>query len=259
MIVKMLTKLRILIRKISTLIKIIYQITLFKLKYPFVPIVFPFRFNKHCYLTYYSQGCQDVYISSLLFNVLENSKEISYIIDIGCNHPEHFSNSLFLEKYFGCKTIAIDPLHEFEAIWNLVRPNAKFIPAAIGNSEAIVKLNITDDNMFSALEGSNLKPLSRINSERLIKLEKLSSIVTSLGINKILLVCIDVEGFELEVLKSIDFSSVEVKCFLIENNSRNLMGDEEIRVFLREKGFMFYARFGYLDDLFINSNCHPNF
>jgi len=248
---------KVLTRKTLTFIKSVYLINFFKIKHPFVPIIAPFKFNKLCYLTYYSQAGQDVYISSLLFNVLTSSEDTCYVVDVGCNHPEHFSNSLFLEKYFGCKTIAIDPISEFEPLWGYIRPEAKFISAAIGNSEQLMNLEVAEDTMFSSLEGSDSKLKDNISSKRLVEVRKLSNILNSLGINKVLLIAIDVEGFEIEVLKSIDFDSVEIKCFLVENNSQNLMGSENIRKFLYDKGFIFYARFGYLDDLFINSIYHP--
>lgn len=249
---------KVLIRKVLNLVKLVYVITLFKIKYPFVPFITPFKFNKLCYLTYYSQTGQDLYISSLLFNILTNSEETCYIVDIGCNHPEHFSNSLFLEKYFGCKTIAIDPIHEFQPLWSSMRPDAKFICAAIGELEQQTNLEIAEDSMFSALEGSRSKHTGNLSSNRLVEVVKLSTILKSLGINRVLLIAIDVEGFEMEVLKSIDFDSVEIKCFLIENNSQNLMGSEDIRNFLYDRGFILYARFGYLDDLFVKNTYHPS-
>jgi FkbM family methyltransferase len=252
-----------LVRKAITAIRVGCSVLIFKTKYPLVPIITPFKFNSFCYLTYYSQSGQDVYLSSLLFNILVSSSEDSYIIDIGCNHPEHFSNSFFFEKYFGCKTIAIDPLGELEPLWNSIRPNATFISSAIGTSEGPMILRIPNDqhfnNMFSYLEGSAAKFAGQDFNERTVEVRRLSSILDSFGINEILFVSIDVEGFEMEVLQSINFDSVEIKCFLIENNSSDLMGSEDIRSFLHDRGFMFYARFGYLDDLFINRSYYPIF
>lgn len=254
--------LMLLARKVRTAIRVGCSVLIFKTKYPLVPIITPFKFNNFCYLTYYSQLGQDIYLSSLLFNTLVSSSENSYIIDIGCNHPEHFSNSFFFEKYFGCKTIAIDPLGELEPLWNAIRPNATFIPTAIGTSEGSIILRIPNDehynNMFSHLEGSAARFAGQDFNEKTVEVRRLSSILESFGINKILFVSIDVEGFEMEVLQSINFDAVEIKCFIVENYSSDLMGSEDIRSFLHNRGFIFYARFGYSDDLFINRSYHHN-
>jgi len=62
---------------------------------------------------------------------------------------------------------------------------------------------------------------------------------------------IDVEGYEMNVLKGIDFEAVTISCFVIENN-KNERGtiDLEIREFMQQKGYRFAGRL-VIDDVFV--------
>lgn len=108
----------------------------FRVKYPKVSIIKPKSIG-----TYYSQEGQDLYLSSLLFDDLESDAG-KYIVDIGCNHPERFSNSYFFEKFFNFRTIAIDPIEEYSNLWTALRPDAIFIATALGKTSGTVTLNI---------------------------------------------------------------------------------------------------------------------
>ena len=61
----------------------------------------------------------------------------------------------------------------------------------------------------------------------------------------------DVEGYELDALKGIDFKAVTINVMTIENNDTSSFGDDKIRKFLKEKGFVFYARMHILDDVYV--------
>lgn len=224
----------------------------FKVRHPSVKIIQPLKIG-----TFYSQDGQDLYLSSLLFNYLNNNPN-PWVVDVGCNHPSHFSNSLFFEKWMGCRVLAIDPLEEFGVMWAGQRPSAKFISAAIGcNSDSVV-LRIPkgdlSDNMFSTVTGGVNKLESSEFSERTVQCLPLSGILSSQGITEVLLMSVDVEGVELDVLKSLDYEQVMIRCFVIENNSTNLYGSNAIREYLIQRGYVFLARIGFLDDVFVHGS-----
>jgi FkbM family methyltransferase len=225
----------------------------FRVKYPDVPIVKPQSMG-----TFYSQDGQDVYLSSLLFNWIKDD-EGGYVIDVGCNHPVRFSNSFFFDKYFNCKTIAIDPIEEYGNLWRSLRPNAIFIASALGKVAGVVTLNIPDptsiyDDMFSSINLKNPKVGETGCTQREVPCATLASVLENYNVTNILFVSIDVEGFELDVLEGIDFEHVSIKCFVIENNTDNLLGAEEIRIFLKSKGYVYISRIGFLDDIFLHNS-----
>lgn len=230
----------------------------FKIRHPSVKIIQPLKIG-----TFYSQDGQDLYLSSLLFNYLNNNPN-PWVVDVGCNHPSHFSNSLFFEKWLGCRVLAIDPLEEFSGLWSQQRPSAKFISAAIASTSDSIVLRVPkgelSDNMFSSVIGGVNKAAELEFSERTVQCLTLSGILAEQGIKEILLMSIDVEGVELEVLKSLDFQQAMVRCFVIENNSTNLYGSNAIREYLTQRGYIYFARIGFLDDVFVHGsmvNGHP--
>jgi FkbM family methyltransferase len=231
----------------------------FKIKYPYVKVMRPNEIG-----TFYSQDGQDLVLASLLFNYINNNSN-PWVLDIGCNHPSHYSNSLFFEKWFGCRVLAIDPLEEFGPMWAHQRPSATFIPAAIGCISDSVVLRVPkgelSDNMFSTVDGGVNKRKDVELIERNVTCLRLSDVLFSHNINEVMLMSIDVEGLELEVLKSIDFEKVTIRCIVLENNSTNLYGSNCIRKFLLQHGYIFIVRIGFLDDVFVHGsmiNGHSN-
>lgn len=223
----------------------------FRVRHPMVPIIKPLLVG-----TYYSQDGQDLYLAALLFNVFK-SKEKQYVVDIGCNHPERFSNSKFFEQYFNCKTIAIDPIEEYGTLWHELRPDALFIPTALGETDGSVTLSIPNgsvayDDMFSFTAGRNPKIGSTECTQRNVPCVTLASILAAQQVSSVIVLSIDVEGAEMGVLQGIDFEQVEIQCLIIENNTDGLFGTEEIRLYLVNKGYVFFARIGFLDDVFIH-------
>lgn len=225
----------------------------FKSKYYKVRVINPLKVG-----TYFSQVGQDVYLSALLFKMIEK-QGVKTIIDIGCNHPINFSNSYFFEKYYDFTTLAFDPIAEYKELWTTLRPKAFFSENAIGDFEGSVILNIPErggnfDDMFSSLDKDNQRLKDEKTIECVVPCRTLGNILKEQDISEILFVSIDVEGFELQVLKGIDFDAVKISCFIIENNSKNLYGSNEIRDLLLSKGYIFKTRILCFDDVFVHES-----
>jgi FkbM family methyltransferase len=227
---------------------------LFKRKYPSAAFIRPLKTVG----TFFSQYGQDLYIASLLISQFNKIKS-RVVIDIGANHPQKFSNTFFFEKYLGCETIAVDPLREFEAQWLDLRERAKFYNFALGSEEGEVILNVPSkqDSMFSYLDTEDSRRLFKATfcERRSVKMTTLNHILESHNVFDILFMSIDVEGSELEVLRGIDFNRQKFQCVLIENNSDGYFGNENIRNYMTSKGYIYFARIGWGDDLFL----HPSF
>lgn len=227
----------------------------FRMKYPSAAFVRPLK-NVG---TFFSQDGQDLYIASLLIPLYDKI-ESRVVIDVGANDPQKFSNSLFFEKYLGCETIAVDPLREFEAQWQSTRHKAKFYNFALGSKEGELVLNVPSqhDNMFSSLDGGHRKEnvKSVPHERRPVKVTTLTHLLKSNDVTDVLFMSIDVEGSEIEVLRGIDFESLKFRCVLIENNSDGYFGDDAIREYMVKQGYIYFARVGWLDDLFLHPSLH---
>jgi FkbM family methyltransferase len=225
----------------------------FKLNHP---SVIWFRSGNISKLTFFSQGGQDAFIAMLLFNKLKNTDGQHIIVDVGANHPEKYSNSCFLERFMGCRTLAIEPLAEFKILWNEKRPAAEFIQAAAGSQSGFIEINVpvNGDNMFSSIAGG----VALVGSaQRKVTVTKLCDIFSKRKIGKILVLFMDIEGHEIEALQGIDFELVIIDVIVIENNEK-LFGTEAVRSFLISKGYVFFARINWLDDVFLRPDVLNN-
>ena len=86
----------------------------------------------------------------------------------------------------------------------------------------------------------------------------LAELLRARAIDTVHLLAIDVEGAELAILRSLDFTAVRVEVILVECNSREVAA--EVKHFLLEKGYQFLRRIG-VDRLFVHPQsrwfCQP--
>jgi FkbM family methyltransferase len=203
---------------------------------------------------YYSQYGQDKWLYDNLF---KDRKE-GFFIEIGADDGIDKSNTLFFEK-LGWKGICIEPSLER---YKTLRKNRNCI------CENVAILNHSGMEEFLDIQGwgkglsgivgcYDNKHLNRINKElrnplnkgnKIVKVrtKKLQQILDKYKVSQVDLCSIDVEGSELEVLKSIDFSSVKIKVIMVENN----YNDSAIKDFLEKYGYKFIRRIK-IDDIYL--------
>jgi FkbM family methyltransferase len=175
-------------------------------------------------------------------------QECEAIIDIGANSGQWLTRVVNFSK--DKKVLAIEPIKEiFEQLQSnfINHSNVKVLNFAIGRKSGTRKINISsNDGMSSSfLEMTKFHELGDPSVKNIkkqsVKVKDLSSIISRFKLRTIYLK-IDVQGFELEVLKSIksgDWSRikfVEVEVNLVENyESSSLI--EDVIFFLRSKDF----------------------
>lgn len=235
-----------------------WEIFLFRLRYPHVKIYKKLP-------TYYSQSGQDVLLSALLFPLISTSSEYNTVVDIGANDPFLFSNSLYFEEFYGLRVLAVDPLPGKLEMWKKQRPNAIFEQIALGSKSGSINLRIPADDdtvidgssdmySFTGDKSTRWLPANTSFVESKARVERLSFLLEKHSIYNVLFCSIDVEGMELDVISGIDFSSVNIVCFVVENNSVNSFGSDGIRIYLKKAGYTFFARLWGLDDIFIRND-----
>ena len=144
-------------------------------------------------------------------------------LDLGCFHPTRSNNTLkFYRRNWQGMNIDLNPLTI--DLFNFARPKDINICAAISSNEVKKDLYFLGDlDSKNTLDLNHKKWLSRhfrINSKdfkiKKIKTKKLNNILKKHNFYKIDFMNIDIEGHELEVLKSIDFNKFIIKVFCIE-------------------------------------------
>lgn len=203
-------------------------------------------------MTFYSQDGQDKYIADLLQN-----KREGVFVDIGAYDGVTFSNTLVFEKELGWTGICVEPNPvAFEKLAE--ERNCICLNYCINDKEGTFKFLAVKGwgvMLSGLLDFFDQKHLDRIDrtieehggSKSVIEIPALPmhEILRRNSIKHVDYCNIDVEGGEMSVLKSIDFSAVTIKLFTIENNySTTVVSD-----FLKSHGYSLIGKVG-ADDVF---------
>ena len=186
----------------------------------------------------------------LIINELFKNKKNGIYIDVGCNHPFIGNNTYKLFKK-GWKGINIDLDYTFIESFNFYRPNDYNLQ--IGVSDTIGEQEMYYHHERSAINTLDVKRSSKSILKKNIKTTTLNKIIENSKFNnqQIDYVSIDVEGYELNVLKGFDLSKYKPKALSIEyidpkmikeeyyhQNINNILNSDLYRYML-DKGYHF--------------------
>jgi FkbM family methyltransferase len=169
--------------------------------------------------TSYSQFAEDLLIERFL------GPRTGFYIDVGCHHPVSLSNTylLYLQGWHG---LAIDANAAFGPLFAELRPKDTFIHAAVSSTEQDVEFTVYAQPAFSSLSGT---PLRQPQTETVARIEKirtqqLGTILRSQAVpRKFDLLSIDIEGYDEEVLASLDLSEFQPELIVIEAHGADLL------------------------------------
>jgi FkbM family methyltransferase len=158
-----------------------------------------------------------------LFKLINKSKPGTYV-DIGCWHPINASNTYFFYLR-GWRGVCIDPNSDLKELYKKFRPKDNFVNCAIGNDEEELKYYLLNDN-YSSMNSLSYEFIKSHNLEGQVKKIiniPLFSLKEILDKNiykgdRLDFFDIDVEGLDLEVLKSNDWEKYRPKIVVIETN-----------------------------------------
>ena len=148
-------------------------------------------------------------------NLLNELPLIDNCIDVGSNKGQF---ALVLKRYFTkAKIFSFEPQIKNLIIQKKFLNNSKFYNCCLGNKSSFQIFNITDrDDSSSLLEPSIFKnSIYKIVNKISIKVEKLDNIIKLNYKNKNLLK-LDVQGYELEVLKGSKKNLSKIDYIIIE-------------------------------------------
>lgn len=171
----------------------------------------------------YAQSGEDL----ILKNIFENRKN-GFYVEIGAFHPFIISNTNLFYKDLNWKGINIDPNPFAIEKFNQHRPNDINLNIAIANTNSKLKYYYVDDtNSMNSMSEEFL--LNRgINPENIKNVDvncfPLKDVLDKyLSKNqKIDLFNIDVEGLEIEILKSNDWEKYKPEVIIMECESENI-------------------------------------
>ncbi len=205
----------------------------------------------------YGQFKQDYYVFNNLFDKNKNG----VFVDVGANDPIKCNNTYLFEKN-GWTGLAIEPQDDLRNKWPESR-QTRCLDCVIGpeNKDITFIEGKNDEHGLSGIKGYN-KVSANNKNEVTKKQKRLDEILLENNIKYVDYLSIDVEGYELNVLKSINFSKINIKVIGLKNDLGfnhipfigkkigSELGNRDIRKFLKTKGYKHIGRI-MCDDFFI--------
>ena len=193
-------------------------------------------------MTSYSQLNQDLNVISFF-----NNKNDMYFIDIGANDGKTLSNTFLLEKQYNWKGICSEPLPS--AFKKLIKCRSVVCDNNAVFRKSGLSLEFSESNLMSGITdfidaNENAKKGNKI----IVKTITLQSLLDNYKAPKIIqYFSLDTEGTELEILKSVDFSTYT---FLYINLEHNYVEPRrsEMRTLLLNNGYLYKGKNRWDDD-----------
>jgi FkbM family methyltransferase len=177
-----------------------------------------------------------------------DGRKKGFYLDVGAHHPRLYSNTyLFYNK--GWNGINIDAMPGSMEIFNKQRPRDINIEAAISKNTEILTFYIFSDkalNTFSKDLADAREDRSKkhyLVDTKIIETKPLSDLLDKhLPQNQhIDFMTLDIEGYDLNALESINLDKYRPELILVEVYADNIM-DAPIDQYLRAQGYTFYAK-----------------
>ncbi|ANV97513.1 hypothetical protein BBW65_01225 [Helicobacter enhydrae] len=198
----------------------------------------------------YSQEGEDL----ILKRIFEGQKR-GFYVDIGAHHPYRFSNTFLFYKQ-GWNGINIDAMPNSMRLFKLLRPRDINIESPIGKDQESLQYFSFNEPALNTFDQTRVEKILQNPSYKLLKtytlkINSLDKILSQHIKNdrKIDFMSIDVEGLDLEVLQSNDWTKYRPKILLVEKLSTDSRGggiqeilSSPLHSFLESQQYEFFAK-----------------
>jgi len=182
-------------------------------------------------------------------------------VDVGSGHPIVGSNTYYFSKK-GWSGVAIDANPRFELSWKLLRPRDTFLSVSIGEGSDLVEFYEYENDLrsTSSKEVKDLYDSKNLGfSKRIVEQKTLTDVFRKFNlIDENIFLTIDVEGSELQVLKSLNFEQYTPALIAVESWTIPWTGATKVHQFLTEKNYGLIAYSG-LTSFYLRSSEYQNF
>ena len=176
-------------------------------------------------------------------------------LDVGCYHPTKHNNTILMYKR-GWRGINIDLNSLSIDLFNYHRPNDINLNTGISSKESKKKVYFLDElNTQNTLDKNQLNFLQKHHNikekeitNKIIKTKKLMPILNKYKFYDIDFMNLDIEGHELEVLKSINFKKINIKYMCIEMinyNKKAIENGNKIKLLLNKNKYLLIKKIGF--------------
>lgn len=180
----------------------------------------------------------------LILNRIFRDKKNGFYVDVGANNPFEQSNTQFFYK-LGWRGINIDAMPGSMKVFRDVRPGDINLEVPISNTEDTLQYHIFETSFFNSFAPDP----DVLKNEKLLAVKPISA--TSLtkvfdeyvGEKCIDFMTVDVEGWDLNVLKSNTWDKYRPKVMIVEmlDVPADKVNDTEIAWYMRTIDYMFFC------------------
>ncbi len=206
----------------------------------------------------FSQSGEDR-IVKFIFEVLGISKPT--YLDIGAHHPTIINNT-YLFYLLGGKGVLVDPNPKWCGIVHNIRPRDVFLNVGVsGLPKKQVPFYIMDSDTLSTFSKEEAERMVCEDDHEIVSVQYVDiltpfEIITEYLLGDVDFVSVDVEGLEIDILKSLDFDKIRPKVFCIETISYSKTGkgtkNTEIIEFMNNNAYLTYAD-TYVNTIFVDN------
>jgi FkbM family methyltransferase len=186
----------------------------------------------------YAQQGEDVIVEGTL-KAVENGT----YVDVGAYHPTLYSNTYTFYKK-GWSGVVIDPNVDMKPLYSLLRPRDVFVNVAVGAESGSRPYYMFADGAYNSFDESRARGWEgsrglKIKEVRQISFKPLSQILKEQTVTRIDFLNVDVEGLDLEVLKTHDWNIIP-RVIAVEDETFNPDDPHSNAIYnyLHEKGYV---------------------
>lgn len=192
---------------------------------------------------FYSQSGEDAIASRLFLDFYKTAKK-GFYVDLGGYHPIDYSNT-FLFYQLGWSGIVVEANHKNIDLFHKYRPADNTLNIGVGEKEG----NLT---FYSSSKQPEINSFSKeyffkcLNDQNDFKettcpVLPVNTILNQIPKDKELdLLSVDIEGLDLQILRSLDWEKHKPKVVIAEGHCQDLnkFCDHEINLLLKSKGYI---------------------
>jgi FkbM family methyltransferase len=145
------------------------------------------------------------------------AKTNGFFLEAGANHPTKYSQTWLFEQH-GWKGILVEPIAKRCEMLRQQRPGSRVFQCALGAPEqhGRAQINVAAGN--DGLSGLVVNDNVIVERTEEVEVRTLDEVLREAGNPKLDLVSIDVEGFELQVLRGFDLARHSPTALLVEDH-----------------------------------------
>ena len=193
----------------------------------------------------YSQDGEDM----ILRRLFEGQKQ-GFYVDIGAHHPFRFSNTCYFHRR-GWTGLNVDPNPDAIKAFHRDRPSDINVCVGVSDTEGELTIHFFNEPALNTFDADLASERSRIPGYRLLETRRiavrgLDDLLTEyLPEDQVIdFLSIDVEGMDLSVLRSSDWSRFRPRVLLVEAHERTVQAIESdpINTFVAAAGYRLIAK-----------------